>query len=291
MTIEKIDVTNANFYKNFILNNTISNHTLAFGAKVSDLPCGIILSQKNKSEKDQWDIKVFFISQFFRGQGIGSALIKTLIKSLKEKNCKKIVFQAVTSKNSIDELGRFLHHYGFSKPEILTEIYRFNPEVLFENNSFIQSACTSILSCPENVKIISIKEIDTYLLDKIKNNKNLDFPDNLSPFANEHDLSNTNTFFAITDQNEIVGWITGLSAPGDIILYRSFFVREDYRNSALGFFIINKAIKNHFKHYKNKEALCAIAVDNEKTLKFLSLYFKNLYRHKKYEFSTFLDLV
>ncbi|MDQ5984020.1 MAG: hypothetical protein RUMPE_01049 [Eubacteriales bacterium SKADARSKE-1] len=290
MTIEKIDTSNAKFYEKFILNNTIGQNTLAFGAKAGEFACGIILAEKSEEEIDQWDIKVFFISQIFRYQSIGPALIKLLINTLKEKGCKKIIFQAVTSKKSIDELGRFLYKYGFSKPELLTVIYRFNPDVLLKNNSFVKSAYTSIFTCPKNVKIVSINEIDPPLLDKIKNNETLHFPDNLSPFANEHDLSATNTWFAITDQNEIVGWITGLSAPGDIILYRSFFVREDYRNSALGFFIINKAIKFHAEQYKNKQALCAIAIDNEKTLKFLSLYFKNLYEHKKYEFFTFIDL-
>lgn len=290
MTIEKVVTSNAKFYEKFVLNNIISQNTLAFGAREGELPCGIILAQKSEKEIKQWDIKVFFISQIFRHQGIGSDLIKILMNALSEKGCKKIVFQAVTSKKSIDELRKFLLHYGFSEPEILTVIYKFNPDVLLKNNSFVQSAYSSIFTCPKNVKIVSINEIDPHLLDKIKNNKALNFPDNLSPFANEHDLLNTNSMFAINGQKEIVGWITGLSAPGNIILYRSFFVREDYRNSALGFFIINKAVKNHSQNYKNKEALCAIAVDNEKTLKFLSLYFKNLYEHKKYEFSTSTDL-
>lgn len=289
MTIEKISACNAQFYKKFLLNSIIDKQTLAFGAKKGSIPCGIILAKKNNN--NQWNIKIFFVSEFFRKQGIGSILIKTLIKELKQKNCKKIIFSAVTSKKSIDDLEKFLYHYGFSKPEILTIVYRFNFETLFNNNPFIQSVYNAVLTLPKNIKLKSIDEIDTSLLEKLKNDKNLKFPENLSPFANEHDLKTAIKIFAINSQNEILGWMSGLSAPGNLILYRSFFVREDYRNSALGFFIINKAIKNHIDFYKNKDALCAIEVDNTRTLRFLSLYFKDLYEHKKYEFSTSLDLI
>lgn len=296
ITIERMNSSNIGNYNSFLFDlfikeiNISNNEIIAFGAKYNNIPCGAILAEVRNNLIKECYIKSFIVSPIFREKGVGSKLLDVLKNEVINLKVKKIVFEAITSKENIDLINDFLIKRGFSEVELLTVVYRFTPELLIKDNKFIRLVTDSTFKLPDKVSILPFYKVKDELIKKVREKQGINYPDKLSPFANEFNLKEECTRFAVFDDNEIIGWMTGLKAPGDIILYRSLFVREDYRKSALGYFIFSECIKNHKKNYMDKKGLCAIALDNDIAIKFVSLYFNNMYDHKKYEFKIEMNL-
>lgn len=293
ISIDKVDCSNAIFYSNFTFNKFFelitksSNNVIAFGADYDSEPCGLIVAESVKDEKNIWAIRSLFVKKQFRRKGAGTALVKKTLEELKQKNCKTLIFKAITSQKSIDELSALLIPLGFSPLEKLTTVYKFNAKDLIQSSKFIKAASAGLFKLPEKIHILSIDKVDSKLISELKEKSTIDYPEELSPFANEYNLKTDLSYFALTDKNEIVGWLTAFSSEGNIILYRSFFVKEEYRKTAVGFFLFNEAVKNHAAKHPDNACLFAIARDNFHAERFVLSYFKGTnYEHKKYEFKT-----
>ena len=161
--------------------------------------------------------------------------------------------------------------------------------MLVKENKLVQSILNSDFELPEKVELLQKNEVKNELLEKVKNKEGINYPDVLSPFANEFNLIDGCTQFAVFDEKEVVGWMTALRAPGNSILYRSIFVREDYRKSALGYFIFNSTMKPPGIYcwtikYIDKKILYAVDIDNARAKKLFSFCLKSLYDSKNYEF-------
>lgn len=285
--VEALNASNIDLYEQFLIDRMSSKEEdiLAYGAKYENIPCGAIFARlKRKPDEIECEITSFFVLPFFRKKGVGSELLNALQNKLKQLNIKKIKVNAITSEKNIELLEEFLIKRGFSKAKLLTEVYLFDPRVQLKENKLIKSILNSDFELPEKVELLPKNEVKQELLEKVRNKEGIDYPDVLSPFANEFNLDDEFTQFAVFDDKEIVGWMTALRTPENSILYRSLFVREDYRKSALGYFIFNSIIKLHIGQYIDKKFLYAVAIDNIRTKKLFSLYLGNLYDSKKYEF-------
>ncbi len=282
VNVEPLNHSNIERYQHClkqIMTESESN-IIAFGAKFNKLPCGAIFAKINPFNECQ--INSLFVLPLFRKKGAGTALLNALEAKLKELNIKKISLQGVTSQEKIDLLESFLIKRGFSKAEVLTFVYVIDTKQFFENNRFAQRIVASATKVPDKIKIFSKNEINKELLQKLK--ENIDYPKGLSPFANEFDLDDECTQFAVFDNKEIVGWLTGLRAPSNAILYRSFYVKNDFRKTALGYFLFNEAIRIHVNNHIDKKILFAVAKTNTRGQRLFKAYFKDLYKNPKFEF-------
>lgn len=287
ITVESLNASNIDLYEQFLIDRMSfkEEDILAYGAKYENIPCGAIFARlKRKQDGIECEITSFFVLPFFRKKGAGSELLNALQNKLKQLSIKKIKVNAITSEKNIELLEKFLIKRGFFKAKLLTEVYLFDPKVLINENKLIKSILNSDFELPEKVELLPKTEVREELLEKVRNKEGIDYPDVLSPFANEFNLDDECTQFAVFDDKEIVGWMTALRTPGNSILYRSLFVREDYRKSALGYFIFNSIIKLHREKYMDKKIMYALDLENVRVHKLLFLYFKDLYEIKKYEF-------
>lgn len=287
--IDIVPLNNQNIetFEKFLVkqNNYKKANILPYGAKYKDIPCGAILGELGQKNGEKFcKISSFFVLPFFRRKGVGTELLNTIKNRVIEFGIKKILVNAITSQEKIEQLEKFLLKRGFSKPKLLTEVYLFDPKALLKENKLIQRILDGNFELPEKIKILSKNNVSKGLLDKVKNRVGIDYPESLSPFANEFDLDNEFTKFAVFDNKEIVAWLTAFKAPQNSILYRSFFVKEDFRKTALGYILFNSVVKLHAEKYVDKKILYAVAVGNVRTQKLFSLYFKNLYNSKLYEF-------
>lgn len=287
ITVESLNASNIDLYEQFLIDRLSfkEEDILAYGARYENIPCGAIFARlKQKQDGIECEITSFFVLPFFREKGAGSELLDALQNKLEQLNIKKIKVKAITSEKNIKLLEEFLIKRGFSKAKLLTEVYLFDPKVLINENKFIKSILNNNFELPEKVALLPKNKVREELLEKVRNKEGIDYPDVLSPFANEFNLDDECTQFAVFDDKEIIGWITALRTPGNSILYRSLFAREDYRKSALGYFIFNSIIKLHIDQYIDKKVLYAVDLSNIKAHKLFHLYFKDSYESKKHEF-------
>lgn len=287
ISVEALNPSNFEAYKHCLKEDFPKNgqNIIAFGARFNKLACGAIFAQLKNSE--ECCIKSFFVLPLFRRRGAGSTLLTALNEKLKQLGIKKVTVQAITSKENIDLLNDFLTKRGFLEAEFLTVVYTFDPKKIVANNSFVRRIASTPSKWPKNVAIRPKSQVNEILLKELKQRANIDYPSVLSPFANEFDLIDECTQFAIFDEKEIVGWITGLQALGNMILYRSLFAREDFRKYALGYFLFNEAIRTHVKNHLDQKILFAVDINNTRTQSFFASYFKYLYDSEKFEFKAY----
>ena len=289
MIIEKISNSNREIYHNLLLNTVIDENTISYGAKINDdFAVGIILAKKDNIKEKRWNIKVFFVSNFFRNSGIGTKLLNNLINDLKNEDCEKLCLNLVTSEKTFEILKNFLSKRGFENPKALTIVYRFNPEEILKSN--LVKASLSSKNPFDNIDFVTIEKVPKNLLDNLKSNEDITYPKGLSLFANENNLEHVNSLLAIENSGKVLGWISGLMSPGNMVLYRSFYINEDQRKNALGLALFNEAMKLQLTRLRQLEGICAVSVDNPRVSKFISLYFKNNFKHVKHEYEMTLNL-
>lgn len=294
ITVEEWDPRNDEAYRPFLVDKINNEHEnfVAYGAKCGNIPCGAIyarLTKCDEAENLKANVTSFFVAPLFREKGAGTALLNALKHRMNEINVDTIGVNAITSQENIDIMDKFLQKRGFLPVKLLTEVYLFEPKVLLEKNKIVKLASQCRFKLPPKMSFLPKNLVKPELFDRIKNKENFDYPSVLSPFANEFDLDDECTRFAVFDDREIVGWITAFRVNEDAVLYRSLFVREDYRKKALGLAILGECIRNHATKCTDKIALYAVALDNLKARKLFSTCFKDYYKSKKYEFEAFMN--
>lgn len=287
--IEAINESNIEFYRSFFFKGEIEEGMIAYGEAINDIACGAIISERSEKDEETWEIKLLYVMPLWRREGIGRRLLEKLLGEIKQRGYKRIKYTAVTSKQSIEQLEGLLSQYGFSKAEIVCTIYRFETETL-RGSEFVTTAQEKELKPIGGMKITTLDEMDKEVLRKLKEKEGIDYPDNLSPFAQKKGLTVAYPLFAIAPNGEVAGWITSLESPGDIILYRSAFVVDKYRKTGIGYFLYITCIREHALKYVDKDILVGVDVHNERMNKILALFFKNSYKYKKYEFVTTLNM-
>lgn len=295
ISIKELDYADSDVYKKFLIdkrNKIGSKNVFAYGASYNNVPCGAILANVVQCSNTnlEVDITSFFVLPFFRKKGVGSLLLNSLIYKINELGIKKIKVTAITSKKNIDLLEHFLFKKGFSKAKLISVVYFFDPNLLLKENELIRRIARSDLKLPEKIKFLQEYDMSLDLIKKVKNKEGIDYPDVLSPFANEFGLEREYIDFAVYDDKEIVGWMTALRANVNAILYRTFFIREDFRKKSLGYFLFNNCIKKHVEKYIEKTGLFAVDLKNTEARKLFSLYFKGLCSEPKYEFKIDMNI-
>ena len=207
---------------------------------------------------------------------------------MKNEDCEKLCLNLVTSEKTFEILKNFLSKRGFENPKALTIVYRFNPEEILKSN--LVKASLSSKNPFDNIDFVTIEKVPKNLLDNLKSNEDITYPKGLSLFANENNLEHVNSLLAIENSGKVLGWISGLMSPGNMVLYRSFYINEDQRKNALGLALFNEAMKLQLTRLRQLEGICAVSVDNPRVSKFISLYFKNNFKHVKHEYEMTLNL-
>lgn len=276
-----------NLFKNFINEYLpFSDNSLWLGASISEIPCGALMADTTNKNIGICNVDFLFVHSQARRMGVATKLLDTLIKQAQKLKCKKIVVKSAKDIKTINEISHFFKIYGFDPVEIETNVWKITPEQLYESGR-IKEFTNRKITIPKNMKIYPSDQVDKHLLASLKEKIDIDYPKIYDPFP-ENDkfkLKHINTFFAIHNSNEIVGWIVGLDAFGKAIHYRTLFVKEKYRKLALGYTLKNICVQNHIKKYPNRSVLFAIAKENKYMFKFSSLFYKGINKDISHEFS------
>lgn len=274
-------------FKNFINEYLpFSDNSLWLGASINEIPCGALMADTTNKNIGLCCVDFLFVHPQVRRMGIATKLLDTLIEKAQKLKCNKVIARFVKDMKTINEVSHFFKTHKFSPLGIEACIWNITPKHLRESGRIKEFANRKII-IPKNIKIYSSDQVDKNLLSSLKEKIDIDYPRVLSPFP-ENDkfkLKNINTFFAVHNSNEIVGWVVGLDASGKAIHYRSLFVKEKYRKLALGYILVNIVMKNQVEKYLDRSMLFAIATNNKNMFKFSSLYFKGINKRVSYEFS------
>ena len=259
---------------------------LWLGATINDLPCGVLLARKDSDDiYNTYIIELLFVEESFRRQGIATLLLNEFIKICKNDHFKNIIFNSVTSRQNIEQFNLFLKNYGFKALKIVSKVYIFYDLDSVRKSPFIKKVLHSNLTPCNGIEILPLNEVPAQLLEKLKKQINIDYPDYYALYPVDHckSLEQINTFVAIANKKDIVGWLTGLKISKFSIFYKSFFVKKEYQKYAIGIYLLNSCIKNQDKNYPNFSSVCVINLKNSTADKINDIYFKGVNKKVNYE--------
>lgn len=267
-----------NIYKDYLLQCSNKN-IIAIGAKADTIPCGLVLSVYNNEKT--LNIKSIYVLDEYRNQNIGKKLIYKLKETVKDT---KIKFDIVLSCDKAELLNKFLISCNFEPLKKTMVTYKFSYSNILSNNSF--ASYNIMFELNKDIKVVQFSDLSEQQINYLKYSNW--YPKYLSPFTGITNLNLECSSFAVYD-NQIIGWLIALSISKNTILYRSFFVKEEFRKTAVGFNLFCNSIKNHKIHFSQSDAILAIELNNKNVIKFVELYFKKSYQSLEYKYETYLN--
>lgn len=126
----------------------------------------------------------------------------------------------------------------------------------------------------------------------LKENEGNWYPPNLNPYIGREAVNSDCTIFAVdSEKEEIAGWITGLDVNGGRnILYRTLFVRPEYRDTRIGFYLFRESVRQNVTKYPKVTGIASVEKDNKPMLRFLASFLQGAYDYKSYEYRIEWDL-
>lgn len=278
------------------LSHCDQQNIIAMGARDgNNTPCGLILAVTQYDEKramnPSWVLCSIYVSPKMRQHGIGRALWTATEKELEERGCERVRLQSVLREQGLDSVVPYLVAMGFSEPKKVAKIFSFSKERIQES-PFTRGSLQDVFQQDQRFAIRSFEELSESNRGEIEANEGQWYPEFVSPFIGERQINTKCTLFAIDPKKErVAGWVTALDVNQNTrILYRTFFTREEYRDTPIGFSLFTEAIKRHLTWYMDRGGIASIPVDNERAMRFSELFFRGAYDHISYEIEAKIHL-
>jgi GNAT superfamily N-acetyltransferase len=273
------------------LSNCGRDNIIAVGAEdAGGIPCGLTLAltgmDQNGKLNEDWTLLSVFVKDTRRREGIGHSLWRRLGEELERRGCRRIRVQAVLRETALEAVEPYLSAMGFSAPERIAKIFTFSPDSMNRGKSpFVGGSLAGVFQPDERFRFLPFDELTEAHWKELEENEGGWYPLFVSPLIGKEQLNQKCTVFALDSENgRLAGWITGLNVNDNTrILYRAFFTREEYRDTPVGFFIFTQAIKNHLREFPDRGGLASIPTDNDRAMRFSTLFFRDSCDHISYE--------
>ncbi len=275
-------------HRRYLLNCDRENIIAAGASDETGEPYGLALALNpfgpNGKKNDFWYLTSFFVRKESRRRGIGRELWKALKKELELRGCRKICFQTVLREERLEEVVPFFKAIGFEEPRIIAKIFAYDNKTI-ERSPFIRGTLANAFQPDPRFRFVSFDRLTREQQMELETNDGGWYPPFVSPLIGKEQMNEKCTTFAVDNENEkIAGWITALDVNDNTrILYRSFFTREEYRDTPVGFLIFTEAVRNHLEHYRDRGGLASIPTDNDRAMRFSTLFFRDAFDHISYE--------
>lgn len=277
------------------LDHCDQENILVVGARDTlGIPCGLAVAVAQSSSASaatnfedpdsKWFLCSLFVKESHRRMGVGRSLWSSLSSELGKRGCDKLSLQIVLRENTLDAVEPFLGAMGFQEIRRIAKVFSFNKEHIQES-PFTKGAMANVFRAGDQFRLLTFDELSEANLAELEANEGGWYPAFVSPLLGQQKFNQRCTTFAVDPQTEkVAGWITAIDVNQDQrILYRSFFTREEYRDTPVGFFLFVEAIKNHLNYYMDRGGIASIPVDNDRAMRFTDLFFRNAVDHISFE--------
>lgn len=272
-------------YQSILFTCDKDNIAAAGAASETGEPLGLALAVR-LNDSDSWTLCSIFVIESARSQGLGMKLWRTLSEELKARGAKRILFQAVLREEPEKALTGFFVKAGFQKPERIAKIFSYSGEGALRS-SFVRASREGAIQSDGRFQMVSPKELSREAIEEMQKNEGGWYPRFVSPFIGWDYISSECSVFAVDKETgKTAAWLTAMNVNDDTyILYRTFFTREEYRDTAVGLHIFSEAVRRHYAFCPEKKALASVPMDNERSMRFNELFFRGAHDHVSYEIS------
>lgn len=213
---------------------------LAVGLEFLGMPVGLGIALINSDNNPM--LLSLFVQENFRGKGYAGKMLSRLEEMASRQGSKVMVAGFSSTNPCVEQFKRVLLKSGYGEPQVTSTIYRHSSLGLSEAELpwFFKY---ELPAGPEG--LFFWKDAAAGEREKLQNAPWL--PTGLTPFIDEHLIEPLNSL-AIRAAGEVIGWIITHRLRSDTILYRSFYMREDFRNTGIAALMLLKSIKLQYQH-------------------------------------------
>lgn len=271
------------------LDHCDQENILAVGARdMLGIPCGLAVAVMGSD--NHWFLCSLFVKESYRRKEVGRGIWSSLSSELGLRGCETLSLQTVLRESTLDAVEPYLEAMGFQEIRRIAKVFSFNKEHIQES-PFTKGSMASAFQAGDQFRLLTFDELSEGNLAELSANEGGWYPAFVSPLLGQEKFNRRCTTFAVDPlTDKVAGWITAIDVNSDQrILYRSFFTREEYRDTPVGFFLFVEAIKNHLNYYMDRGGIASIPTDNDRAMRFTDLFFRNAVDHISYEITASYD--
>lgn len=198
---------------------------VAFGAQSNQVPAGMIVAHIDKENRRSKVLSVF-VEERFRRQGIGRALLQTLMIHLVQEQVSTIDAEYYAL-SSIAPFELLLASCGWSAPILHSHYYRF------ELQRLKQAEWLKKDRLPRRYRVLPWSNVLAKEIAALPITDDAGFRVYFRP-DRQLETIDKGCSFILMDGEEPAGWSIIDREVKDVLLYRAVYLREAYRKSWLG---------------------------------------------------------
>lgn len=224
--------------KDFFLEKmTAGSFSLAVAAYDDQKLIGLAFGQAHPI-LEQGTIYSLFVAEKMRRQGIGTALLDSLVKAFLQKKIPFLQLRFYSNNPSSEYLKKILEKLEWKPPQIIVDRYYFYAPT-FEADWYL----ANVPVLPKDLRIspwqyLSEKQISS-IRKLIKSNPILE---DLSPFGSKLPIENLNSL-VLKRKNHILGWLITHRYNNNTIRYSALYVDRELRGYGPAVCLLKEAIR------------------------------------------------
>ncbi len=234
---------------------------IAIGVAFQEQPVGLVLAEY-PTNQNQANILSLMVAQKHRKRGLGTALLMQIEEILKEYGCQQLDF-LYNLNLTTPILERLL------KQQNWTPAYFYSLQCITNRETIKQAPFLHRYALPKKFTIFPWIELTAQERTKIEQRENgLNYPDELYPF--KEDRIEALSSVGLRYGEEVVGWSVVQRVMQNCVIYKSLFVKPEFRSTALGVHLLAASINRQLTDEKVTEAMFVVLKDNTSMVRFVN---------------------
>lgn len=234
---------------------------VALGVELQGKPVGLVLAEYKKNQ-NQANILSLIVDPEHRRQGLGTALLIQIEEILKKSGCQQL--------NLIYKLNlmtSILEH--MLQQQNWTPGSSYSLQCLTNRETMKHAPFLHRYTIPEKFTVFPWVELTAQERMKIEQGDNkLNYPDELSPFS-EGQIEAISSL-GVRYQEEVIAWSIFHRMLPNCVVYKSLFVKPEFRSSCLGASLIAASLNRQITDEAVTEGMVIFLEENTTMMKFLN---------------------
>lgn len=253
-----------------------SNH-FAMGVRTHEAAIGYVLV-RTLAAISRANIIELKIEQKFARSGLEEMLLRTVERTLRAKNYHTLTFDCVFQEGDTARKEFLQPSEGWDEGELLSYVW------IADFQAISRAEWIKKQRIPKGFELFSWDELSESERQDIVAGCDQWYPEKLSPLKEKH-LMNSSLSVGLRYGGSVIGWMIMQRAAKNMVLFKSQFIREEYRRLGRGILLIAEAIRRASEIEGMAYGMFVVEKDNADMLRLANRHFAPFVIRRKSFFS------
>ncbi len=213
---------------------------VAFGAALFGQPIGLILAERRWN--GDMEIMTVFVKSKYRGIGAGTALLGALQQWSEAAGCASVNIGFIHDHPDSSAFARIAEKNGWNEPVTEMYIYKIDMDEHLAHDPDMDPPVFTTYKLHAGLRPFYWRDLTEEEKAYIRSGKNVWYPDFLDPFQQEHIVELSNSLGLRNEDGEIIGWVITHRIEANTVLYKSMYMKPEYRKYGYGPTLMAEAV-------------------------------------------------